>query len=29
VMFGGGVAPFAIDVEVADRLWEMGSHLVA
>jgi NAD(P)-dependent dehydrogenase (short-subunit alcohol dehydrogenase family) len=29
VMFGGGVAPFAIDVDHADRLWEMAGHLVA
>jgi NAD(P)-dependent dehydrogenase (short-subunit alcohol dehydrogenase family) len=28
VMFGGGVAPFAVDVDHADRLWDMADHLV-
>jgi hypothetical protein len=28
VMFGGGVAPFALDPANAERLWEIASALV-
>jgi hypothetical protein len=28
VMFGGGVAPFALDPTNAERLWDIASTLV-
>lgn len=27
VMFGGGVAPFALDLDSGDRLWELANQL--